>query len=807
MSGILSRRRPDPEDSMASPLAGGGESIRRRSWTAGLHELRAHLTGLCRVHQRSVADALSQWTLVTQQELCAWVRDTREVAILLHPIAAAAKERAAHREDDGWSTVGEEVSSSGPPSAPGFGSESGSGQRRFSTSMRRKEARTPQSPRSMQPPHPPPGGRPSRASRSHRVQSARLQCPVQGEDLAESFRSLQTSQRVTSPPNRRPSGSLHGGGNRLFTVDPRDTAESSPSASTGSHATGNSLREVLQGLGIKDGRGRPRTQRPSQRAAAQTPPLGQAQNSTVLMGSSLRDTSPRMAFEEGSLAFAKMDGSQMTLFHAEPQNVVGGSGASAGSARGAAFPSPAERSPSCLESSAFVVSQLQRKRSAGLGSMATPSSPTTQSIIDKSIFGIELETFVVKDTSELALGLPQKVREDFCPQLHSLVPQCGFHFLDYDVSKKDTVFNNWKVTTDSSIQSEDGKPIFAFEVVSAKLSGWSGLDLARLVTNAMRDYGCVTNRSTGLHVHVSCADLSNNDVKRLFMNYVAFEHIIDDFHSYPRRKDHSKYCRSIALSIASPDGSGLPAHAPPTDIAALALAKLRHLDVSYAQGLTEMVRMVNPRLGPRASSGRNHKINVHYIRGSQQGDEWRRIEWRQHAGSVDPEEVVMWARFCTLFTGRAAAMQEPSGPGTEQQLWAALRDDTLQRYYSVKKATLPAEPKFYTGVPRDSAEARETEGFSAGAPATTRAAATFVADDALIRAMNPLSLGSAAGGRSRPLNPSGSTLVNMVVRGGLPLTVGGRKIKHPPPVADPAVPAKVLQSPQQPPTAQPPPAR
>eukprot|EP01063_Lacrimia_lanifica_P026290 TRINITY_DN3521_c0_g1_i1.p1 TRINITY_DN3521_c0_g1~~TRINITY_DN3521_c0_g1_i1.p1 ORF type:complete len:632 (+),score=169.74 TRINITY_DN3521_c0_g1_i1:74-1969(+) len=327
-------------------------------------------------------------------------------------------------------------------------------------------------------------------------------------------------------------------------------------------------------------------------------------------------------------------------------------------------------------------------------------------------YGVEFEALVVRQSSELDVDTMVKAEQEFCPYLAEEmarhVEQDGpvaFAFYDCARSKADRLYTQWKVTTDSSITSEDGRPIFGFEVVSPKLLGWGNVRTAAMVAHTMQEYGCATNNTTALHVHVSCQHLSDAEVTQVLRWYVYFEFVIDKFHSFPRRGDMSRYCRSMAYSI-----TGLDPQAPQTDAESPALQAVQTLgmcDVSHTHGFERMLDVVNPRLGTKMNSGRNHKVNATLLKGTAQGDPTRRVEFRQHAGSCDPEEVSMWIRFCVLFVAAASKIDVaiPDVEASPGVLWDVLGDPLLEEYYVRRSAALPRAPSDFRGFPRASAAA------------------------------------------------------------------------------------------------------
>eukprot|EP01062_Namystynia_karyoxenos_P070095 TRINITY_DN65487_c0_g1_i1.p1 TRINITY_DN65487_c0_g1~~TRINITY_DN65487_c0_g1_i1.p1 ORF type:complete len:657 (+),score=104.31 TRINITY_DN65487_c0_g1_i1:98-1972(+) len=339
-----------------------------------------------------------------------------------------------------------------------------------------------------------------------------------------------------------------------------------------------------------------------------------------------------------------------------------------------AFGSSVERQPTdaaAVSIGSSIVSQGE--------ALCAPSN-YVRSIIDDARFGVELEVLSVRDHCELFMSVKEKAQNSLVPFLLEKGIK-GIHFEDYDSAKADEEYRSWKVTTDASIQAEDGRSTFGFELVSPICSGWRGIAECKVVAHCLRAFGCGTNNTTATHVHVGCRDLSDDQLRRFAQMYCVFEAVIDDFHAFPRRKDYSRYCRSIVRSID-------PGRNVDGCVAAIA-----------ATGdCSELCELVNPMLTRVKDSGRNHKVNFQHVAGTCLDDPGRRIEWRQHAGTCDGEEIGMWIRFTCLFTYRAANYRPvpTASMGTEQQLWQLLDDDVLRTFYSRKKSTLPeCPPRFF----------------------------------------------------------------------------------------------------------------
>eukprot|EP01065_Artemidia_motanka_P026245 TRINITY_DN31171_c0_g1_i1.p1 TRINITY_DN31171_c0_g1~~TRINITY_DN31171_c0_g1_i1.p1 ORF type:complete len:551 (+),score=125.38 TRINITY_DN31171_c0_g1_i1:66-1718(+) len=352
-----------------------------------------------------------------------------------------------------------------------------------------------------------------------------------------------------------------------------------------------------------------------------------------------------------------------------------------------ATPRPALTQYECLRFGEPETKPVECEVLVGVPPSEPHTNPDILRIVGGIEFGVELEVIVRRTNAEAFSSVKDIVTGRFIPHMNGLPALSGtLQFYEYSKSKEDVEFDSWKVTTDSSIRSEDGSAVCGFEVVSRKCSGLRGIAEVMQVTRAMRRYGCRVNKTTALHVHVSCQHFSDEQLRRIASCVCLFETTIDAFHAYSRRGDHSKYCRSVLKSVdACRD---------------LEQALLR---IRNCSSTDELVATVNPALSKAAQSGRNHKVNFHKVLGTTWGSPGRRIEFRQHSGSCNEEEVGMWVRFATLFTHRAAECPTELQPGmaTEADLWRLMDDDLLRQFYTQHKHRVEAKSPGFCSVSRE----------------------------------------------------------------------------------------------------------
>lgn len=160
--------------------------------------------------------------------------------------------------------------------------------------------------------------------------------------------------------------------------------------------------------------------------------------------------------------------------------------------------------------------------------------------------------------------------------------------------------HNFSITSDSSVHADNGT---SCECVSPILDGnASGYDNLKKACEAINFANGNVNKTCGLHVHIGCADMTNEQYVNVFKNYQKLEGVIDSFMAKSRRANNNRYCASILRYNYS--GCVTP------------------YDVKRTMGCD-----------------RYHKVNPC------SWDGHRTIEFRQHAGSTNYEKISHWANF------------------------------------------------------------------------------------------------------------------------------------------------------------------
>lgn len=212
---------------------------------------------------------------------------------------------------------------------------------------------------------------------------------------------------------------------------------------------------------------------------------------------------------------------------------------------------------------------------------------------------------------ELLLSeLPKQVREVHkftfgveieCLVAASLMRECAtrnampFRYEGYNHTDNN---HYYKFVSDSSIRGEN--PI---ECVSPVLTGKAGMKSLENCCKALNEAGAQVNISTGLHVHIGAANLTDEAYINVFKNYQKLEKVIDTFMARSRRANNSQWCRTLQDKDFS-----------------MCLTKLDVYDVM--------------------GGNRYYKVNAcSYAR-------HQTIEFRQHQGSTDFEKISNWVNFC-----------------------------------------------------------------------------------------------------------------------------------------------------------------
>lgn len=206
---------------------------------------------------------------------------------------------------------------------------------------------------------------------------------------------------------------------------------------------------------------------------------------------------------------------------------------------------------------------------------------------------------------------------------------------------------HWKIITDNSLVAEHNTA--TCEIVSPPLPATTiGLEQVRKVGEILVGLHMLVNRSCGFHIHIGIGDPATPE---FFKNLISLYHgnlpIIEQILAPSRRGGGNNYCRNLRLFSSD---------------------NLRACHT--IKEVTDLVNGSNPRYD------RYFKLNINsYHR-------YRTVEFRQHQGTIDPQKMVMWIRFCQRLVSAAAA---PPTTGfqadTLEKLLSMLHVDEEERSY------------------------------------------------------------------------------------------------------------------------------
>lgn len=279
-------------------------------------------------------------------------------------------------------------------------------------------------------------------------------------------------------------------------------------------------------------------------------------------------------------------------------------------------------------------------------------------------FGIEIECIMPSGTDRGALAM--KLRE----------AGIQANALGYDHTTRPT----WKLTTDQSLGYEDG-----VEVVSPILSGDAGLADAVKVADVLRAAGCTVNKSCGLHVHVYAGDLDLKQMKKLAINFVHSETAFDAIVPPSRRKDENQFIQSNRTAFGgSYENEGIN-----KAIAAFEAARdMNDLIHKVSDVTTTTLRGT---LGQRnwRDGGRYRKLNFLSMLN------FKTVEFRQHAGTVEADKIANWVRLCVAFVERSMVSRPRPRTSTARHVdsaelgallyWLRLSPDACKYFRSRRK--------------------------------------------------------------------------------------------------------------------------
>lgn len=195
-------------------------------------------------------------------------------------------------------------------------------------------------------------------------------------------------------------------------------------------------------------------------------------------------------------------------------------------------------------------------------------------------FGVEIECL-----------LPY--RFDVCSAIRNVNVSIVDNYNNYNHQDSATAY---KFMSDASVGGHNCR---GGEIVTPILRN---LDTLSQVCSVLNANNVKVNKTCGLHVHVSAADLTAEQYINVFKNYQKLERLIDTFMAESRRRFNNRFCNSIV-----------------------------NLDFTNCTNFYDVSRVADTRyvkVNPQAY--RRHKT----------------IEFRQHQGSTDIVKIAKWVSFC-----------------------------------------------------------------------------------------------------------------------------------------------------------------
>ncbi len=175
------------------------------------------------------------------------------------------------------------------------------------------------------------------------------------------------------------------------------------------------------------------------------------------------------------------------------------------------------------------------------------------------------------------------------------------------------VCTGWKIVGDGSISSRNGN---GYEIVSPPSSN---LDELKIVCEELDKIGATVNRTCGLHVHHDIKELKRKQILRIYNFYNKYNNIIERFVKDSRIEN--KYCKPVKNIIDT---------------------------VNSCETKQELLNKIAGRRGiSYYSNCRYYSLNLRsYLF-------YGTIEFRQHHGTIDFDEISSWILFTHKIVERA----------------------------------------------------------------------------------------------------------------------------------------------------------
>lgn len=179
-------------------------------------------------------------------------------------------------------------------------------------------------------------------------------------------------------------------------------------------------------------------------------------------------------------------------------------------------------------------------------------------------------------------------------------------------------YNVWQIKPDGSLTA----PGFCLEVVAPTLVPTdANIDQVRKVANWLLANGFDVNKSMGLHIHVDASDMSPSEAAAVALRY------------------HHRQAEIDAILAPSRRGAF-------------------YADRLYGSSLDKVERAANGRRAIWTHAERRVSVNLEHMH---KGASARRIEFRQHHGTVDADKILGWHRFLCEFVAETLRLIRGNG--------------------------------------------------------------------------------------------------------------------------------------------------
>eukprot|EP00808_Paulinella_micropora_P013217 g45246.t1 len=190
--------------------------------------------------------------------------------------------------------------------------------------------------------------------------------------------------------------------------------------------------------------------------------------------------------------------------------------------------------------------------------------------------------------------------------------------------------------------------LFPAEAVTAKLEGQAGELEVRALLRALASVDATIDESGHVHVHVDASDLSFDHLHHLAVCFILHEPLFDNITAWHCRRDRNKFAKSNLFGVSG--GWNVTE-------AVLKLSKVTESQDLYRKfnrkrAHTSAFKYTSSVL---TSSIHYYKLNLPIDKHAY-GDKGRvTVEWRQHQGSTEPDELLTWLRLVVGFVEGAKA--------------------------------------------------------------------------------------------------------------------------------------------------------